>query len=273
MRLGLFLALQAGRVQPQGDSVSVGGHSADSTSVDTLVVDPIIDPATLSLTGWWEPDFAASPWAGVASAGSSGGRDISEGSTPPTVGSAVNGHNPADFDGTDDVLVGAVGSMTAMIAVSAYSTAMVIKADTMDTSNFESGSPHADRLILGVHTSGTWGVGVGVTSGAVKTVFAFHYDGTDRIMATAPMSSGAYHRVQTWYDGTNIRISVDGVAGVTSPTAANVNSLGSIFRMGTNYIATNFFDGQVAEVIVANTNLGATNRAKLDAYFRDKYAL
>jgi hypothetical protein len=43
--------------------------------------------------------------------------------------------------------------------------------------------------------------------------------------------------------------------------------------MGTNYIATNFFDGQVAEVIVANTNLGATNRAKLDAYFRDKYAL
>ncbi len=56
----------------------------------------IMDPADEVLTGWWGPNYAASPWVGRASAGTSGSRQLTSG-IAPTTGTAQNGHTPASF--------------------------------------------------------------------------------------------------------------------------------------------------------------------------------
>lgn len=51
------------------------------------------DPTSLVLTGYWRDYTGSPPWVGVASAGVSGGRDLTQSSAPknPTAGSKLNG--------------------------------------------------------------------------------------------------------------------------------------------------------------------------------------
>jgi hypothetical protein len=81
MRLGLSLAL--------------GGQQRSSGAA--------FDPASLALTGWWE-DYAGTTWVGKASAGTSGGRTLVASGLAPDVGTAINGHGTAQFDGSSQAL-------------------------------------------------------------------------------------------------------------------------------------------------------------------------
>lgn len=64
------------------------------------------DPSSLNLTAWIRASFTASPWVGVASAGTSGTNNFTEATNPPAVGSAVNSLTPAVFNSTTSKLTG-----------------------------------------------------------------------------------------------------------------------------------------------------------------------
>lgn len=49
-----------------------------------------LDPSTLAFADWNRATFAGAPWAGVASAGTSGARALSSGGVAPGVGAALN---------------------------------------------------------------------------------------------------------------------------------------------------------------------------------------
>ncbi len=62
------------------------------------------DVTDLPLEALWQADYSGSPWVGTASAGDSGGRDLTNGVyTAWTVGTAQNGYDPAYGNGLSAV--------------------------------------------------------------------------------------------------------------------------------------------------------------------------
>lgn len=94
------------------------------------------DPAILDLSGWWQASYTASPWVGTASAGASGGRQMSD-AVAPTSGTTVNGFAPAVYNGTTQKLVySSGGNLSALFnkpaaAISDGSLWVVFKAGTL----------------------------------------------------------------------------------------------------------------------------------------------
>ncbi len=107
---------------------------------------PLIDPATLNLSGWWEQGMGAdydpgagTPWPGLASAGASGGRGlVAFGSAPwvlPTIGSAIDSTNSVRF-GTDLRDLKASLTNTSFFTASEFTIGGLIKLDpTVGVSN------------------------------------------------------------------------------------------------------------------------------------------
>ena len=92
-------AKHPGRSRRSELRIRIRGGVSDPKAVSTL------DPATLALTGWWRGSYDGSgTWSGTASAGSSGTRSLVELTNKPSSGTAVNGFNPATFDGVNDKL-------------------------------------------------------------------------------------------------------------------------------------------------------------------------
>lgn len=222
------------------------------------------DPATLSLTGWWRAPYGGSPWVALASAGSSGSNgNMTEATNPPSVGASLNSLASADFDGTNDVLSNA-NNITTFFATTRWSFAALLSSD-----------------IAPVHTT-IYDNPAFVTdfNGAVFTiafsnsgVSAGHYDGAYKEVTKA-CATGTQHIVQAWYDGTNISLSVD--AGAASTVAASsvdfVGGGSGVLQFGRNYNSTVYEDGRLWEVMLSNTDLGATARTNIDSYFHARYA-
>jgi hypothetical protein len=84
----------------------------------------VFDPATLSLTGWWRAAYAGSPWAPTASAGTSGtaNRDlgVDSGAATPSVGTALNGLDTADFDGSTQSMADGDSTLDTYVSAAAY---------------------------------------------------------------------------------------------------------------------------------------------------------
>src|SRR5262245_12826966 len=62
------------------------------------------DPTTLDFDLYVRASFSGAPWAGTASAGSSGGRDFTSAGADPSVGASQNGFSPAEGNGTTQYL-------------------------------------------------------------------------------------------------------------------------------------------------------------------------
>src|SRR5690606_13622046 len=108
------------------------------------------------LTGFWRGSFSGSPWVGTASAGSSGTRDLTEATNPPSTGAAQNGYVPADFDGTNDVLGNATAMSTLLTASGYYYWALfeldAITGTLADSSAFSNAAVWSDSGgFLGMH--------------------------------------------------------------------------------------------------------------------------
>ncbi len=64
-----------------------------------------LDPSACVMTGLWDNYAGSSPWAGTASAGSSGSNDLVNGSfVAPSAGTALNGIGTASFNGTTNAM-------------------------------------------------------------------------------------------------------------------------------------------------------------------------
>lgn len=228
------------------------------------------DPATLSLTGWYRASYAGSPWTPTASAGSSGSNgNLTEATNAPATGSAVNGLTPADFDGTNDMLTGPAN--TTLYSTTAYSIIQLVYIDAFALADPGAGAPYNCPGGLGNHTGDGGPVGGFAGSGASGVWRWGHTDGGGWDSASASVSTGAWTMVAATFDNTNISASVNAGAPTTQAQGTVVGTAG-FGLIGRNYLAAQFSDMKVLEIMTSNTDLSAS-LSNIKSYFNARYAL
>lgn len=218
------------------------------------------DPATLVLTGWWRASFTASPWPGTASAGPSAGPSLTEPTNPPTVGTAVNGLTPADFNGTIQRLVNAA-AMTSFVSNAAGSIACLFFARTAAADAGATNNPSLigdtdGRIVLEFSS-----LGVGLSS----------YDGATFTAVRAACGTGAYHLAQARWNSTTIEVRVD--SGAWQTLARTVVIATATVRVGANFALTKFFDGRILDLLTAQSRLDDATFDNIKSYVNSRYAL
>jgi hypothetical protein len=238
----------AGAVAVAGAS-SLTGDAAVLTSAGT-VADVSVDPATLSLTGFWR-NYTASPWTGTASAGASGGRAISAPTGPETPASTLyDGYGAATTDGVNDYLRDPTLAASSYWAQGAYTTLLVVRPSGGAAPN---ANAYADQQLF--CASGDL-VGISWTTSGVR---AWHYNGTNWTpTGIVACSADAWHFIAVTYDGTTLSIAVDGGTPQTVARTNTISLAGAALRLarsgGAAYAAM-----QMLQVCTANTALsGAT---------------
>ncbi|MEK7184212.1 MAG: LamG domain-containing protein, partial [Patescibacteria group bacterium] len=159
-----------------------------------------------------------------------------------------------DFDGVDD-FVSVPDSQTLDITGKLTLSAWVY-ADT---------TPELfDSPIIKTTDNDAWldGYGMYFEGGLIK----FWVDRYDTNVATASFSTGVWHHVVGTYDGANVRIYVDGVAGSVDPYAGAVTTNNTAMFIGAGADASGagyFWDGKVDEVALFRRSLSATEVSDL----------
>lgn len=218
------------------------------------------DPATLSLTGWWRASYAGSPWPGIASAGSSSGRNLAEATNPPSIGTALNGLTPANFEGTDDIIASSF-QLDSFVSSGAWYVGVLARAGALAAAV----ATFIDACLI-TEPNGQWGIAVSA-SGAR----AFTNDGANKATGFVTFGTSTWTWIEAWYDGTTLSISSNGgtpatvaAGSLTSPNLRTPTLAGSG--------ASSFFNGQIAEVVLSNATLLAS-RANLKSYINTRYGL
>ncbi len=233
--------------------LSTGGGAAGAKGFDA---------ASLALTGWWRASYAASPWRGAGSAGSSGTRALSQASSPPSTGSAVNGLVPADFNGTDQYLSSTVQN-DAYLSVGGSSLFCLFYANSAPSpvSDYSDGTFFTDPANAET-TFGFTSSGIGMCL----------YDGAYKRLNVA-CGTGAWHLAQFKHDGTNMKARVD--SGSWSSLACGTLSFltPSAVVVGQGYAGGMYFDGRILELGVAATALSDAVFDRIKTYVNARYAL
>lgn len=219
----------------------------------------VLDPATLSLTGWWRGSYSGSPWVGTASAGASGSRNLTEATNPPATGTALNGYATADFDGTNDVLSGA--ALSTYLSASAFSLWVLFNADTAASS---AGGHYSTPYLFG--DTATYMLLSFDDSGVNARVS----DGATFPTVTVACATGGWHLAQVQYGSSTLRLRVDGGSWSSTATCSAIGDLTATARTGLSYVAT-AYDGRIAEIGVTNTALSLATFDDILTYNRSRY--
>ncbi len=166
------------------------------------------DPTSLVASLYVRGPFSASPWVGVASAGSSGGRNLTEGTNPPSVGTTQNGIAPANFDGTNDQLSSA---LTMGDIFAADGSEGEIWALYRSTTAAAASAGYDDAPIL-VDSGGN------IDFNFTASGFGLYMNGTNQNVAA---TNAAYHVARVRWDSTIQGITID---SASEATVANVTA-------------------------------------------------
>lgn len=214
------------------------------------------DPANSSLTGWWRAPYSGAPWAGVASAGASGSRSLATAGSNPSVGATLNGRAGPDFNGSANLLTTSLAGSN-FFSAGAMGGWAVVRADSV-VADPGAGSRWQGNAIVG--DNGATYVQLTMTA-AGATLYLTNSGAGDEV--TAACSTGAPHLIQFKFDGTNLRLRVDGGSwsntASTNGPGATIDDLTSTIRVG---FQTNYFDGRIWELAFMNT-------APADSFFDD----
>lgn len=220
-------------------------------------------PYDLSLSRWLRAQYTASPWVDRASAGTSGGRSISEATNPPAQGTALVGVlTPASFDGTNDKFLDDQLFLDGYITASQWWVGLLVKVDTAAPPAV---AAYDDEAIISDNNGGWL---VAITTLGVRAV---NYDGAYKTTAHVLLLPDVWAWVEAWLVGGTLSIAVNGGTPATV-ASGNLTSLGvRAMRFGCNYDTSKLFDGQIAEAMVSATV--PTDRAALRTYVNARYGL
>jgi hypothetical protein len=207
--------------------------------------------SSLALTIWNKPAYGGSPWAGSASAGSSGSRSLSEATNPPAVGATLgtSGLAGADFDGTNDQLTNGTAIST-LLSASAWSIWAIVNLDAIDTN--DTGSPWLNDAIA-IDTGTFWSLSVRSNGGAPRAQ-AYQWDGAAKV-AEAAIGLSTVSLICAKYDGANISIRVRTAATTgawSSNPAGNITTVTGTLRVGQS-VSGAVMDGRLWEIATAAT--------------------
>jgi hypothetical protein len=219
------------------------------------------DPATLSLTGWWRADsttgYVAGTWDGVASAGGSGSRDLTQGTgaNQPGTGVAIDGHTAPDFDGTNDFLTNATAIST-MLSASAWRMWALIYIDAIAIN--DAISYNNDTVVC--DTGLFWAVTLRENAGS-PLVYAYQWDGAEKRVSQT-VTTSAWNLIQARYDGTNLRLKVNSSSVLTAAAGNISTTTGSLIVGAGSAVGAKPFNGRIAD-------MGLLASAGTDADFDD----
>jgi hypothetical protein len=228
-----------------------------------------VDPASLTLS-LYQKDYGGVPWAGTASAGTSGSRTLVAG-VAPAVGANFGTHPSADYDGVNDyTILDAAETLTEIIDTAAWYFGFVVELDSYGADAV--GAEYNQRALVCESGGGNFGV-----TTSASGLQAFQYGAVDGKIVTpyvALPATGTKCFLEAWYDGTSLFVAVDGnlsVAAAVDPMVAGV--LASTASFSTNYDGTAFIEGRVALKLASKTVPATLDRAGLLTWAQAEYAV
>lgn len=184
-------------------------------------------------------------------------QQATDANNPTLVGAGTAGVY-ADFDGANDDMVGT--GLSAIITASAWTVIGVIWIDGVDTvgANFET-----NDIVIG--DASFWGAHLRDLTGGNFQLQVGQWDGARKV-ATSAITLGGWRTFIAWFDGANVNVEVQGIAG-TPAASGNITTLTGTTKVGghpTN--TTQQFDGRMRALAVFPANIGASPRTELTAW-------
>lgn len=178
----------------------------------------------------------------------------------------VNSLDVMDFDGVSQC-VQSTDLMSDMIIASEFSLFVVYQIDVYPTgvgfNAFKNAAAVADsKGLMGLHVADVSGV---------DKVQAYHTDGVSDTVQFATSTATPYLSTMR-HGGGNLYHSIDGGAE-TSAASGDSTNLTGIFRAGSNYNLSKYFDGQIAEIVLYNNDLSVSDRTAINNYLIAKWGL
>ncbi len=231
----------------------------------------LYDPSVLNLAIWNRNYGGASPWAGTASAGSSGTRSLTEGTNPPAAGAALNGQGTASFNGTSSKIgiatfinsnaANLIGASTS----AAYSGWALVNVTALGTN----GADYNNQCIVSTGPSAYFCVYL--KSGSGGQVGVANFDGAREVTPTA-IGTGAWALVQWKLDSGTLKIRVNG--GTRSTIAAGALSAPNGFQLGYQpNDSAHYYNGLIAEFALMGSTLSDAQEDNVKSYINGTYGL
>lgn len=183
----------------------------------------------------------------------------------PTTGGVINGLAAPTFDGVANKMA-STGALSTLVSAGAGWLMLVLNTHAVagaSISYYQNECVLADSggyFWIGFQKNGaTYTVGFGIFTSATKQV-------TDTITLDADTL------IEAWFDGVNVNLRV-GNRSVVSLAATSIGSMAGTGKLGSNYNATQFFNGKVGTIVAANAVPSAGNRADLRAFHTYKYGV
>jgi len=257
------------RVRFTGPAAAAARASAIvNVQIVKLDASGLLDLTTLASTGWWRGSFAGTgwTWAGTASAGSSGSRNLTEATNPPTAGTAVDGYTPAHFNGTNQKLGHAGPVAPTFVSTTQWSTWVMFKATAafaFGNDNQRYNSPH-------FWASNDSGVGVGFDSNGI---FVQQADSSPTQHDTnIACATGAWHVLFAWWDGALLWLQLDNGTPVSVACTSMYSGVSSAqLVVGTNWNASTWLQGDIMDQEIRNVAFTGTERADIYTALKTKY--
>ena len=187
---------------------------------------------------------------------SAGGDDhaAAAGSRRPTLTTANTGngvHNVIDFAGahylkTLDFSGGDMAQANAIFIVASW--------DTLSSDNLVDGISSGERHAIYTRSDNSYGM----------------YAGAQIINGNVQAATGEFQVFSALFNGSSSLFRVNGVNVLSGNTGSHV--LGGL-SIGSNYGASGFLDGQVAEVLVYNGGLNTAQTEDIEDYLQNKYVV
>lgn len=225
----------------------------------------VFDPATLALSGWWRGSYAGAPWAANASAGASLANGNLVVGVAPSTGTAQGGFTPATMNGSTQYLTNPT-LLSTLFTAGAGSIVCLYKAAVAKAPQ-AAGSEYLDPYCFG--DEGNGGLGLSFTTAGFK---AFLYDGTYKT-ATVAQATGSYALAVMRWDSTNLGLTVNSAAEITTACGAFAAGMAHPVSMGRSYAGTGMLQGDMLEVMCINSKLSNTDIANIKSYVNSRYAL
>lgn len=239
-----------------------GNAGARGDSAGPIVLrDPlvIVPPPT----GFWEGSYGGSPWTSK----DANARILSN-ANPPSIGTAVNGFTPTDFDAVNDRLDTSV-ALSNFISAGSYTIIILFMVDAFTAVDPAATNPFDVPCLFGSTASSPCG-GPGGTGAA--GVFQYgHFTGAAWGSAKVAISTSTWTAGVVRYDGTNIQVGKNGPPTASS-ALGNATGLASTGGVVPSFGGA-FFDGKIMSILTWNVALSNKQISQITNYLRQRYQL
>jgi hypothetical protein len=214
-------------------------------------------PAELSLTGYWDRSSAyqnvtIGTWAGISSAGSSGGRDLIQGTTAYQ---PIEINLEPNFDGSNDYIYNATAFSSyvtntagTVVALFTFNNSAALQAHPWNNAPVFTNNDGAGPFQLVVSSSG---ITASVYSSAAERV------------ATISANTNQLHLAIMRWNGSNVGLVVDGSVETLTAHGGAISYGGSPVVGLSAYSTQGQFLGQIRTLLVMNTTISDANSIKL----------